>query len=109
MTENLKAVGARIRIIRKAKQVTQEALAEQVEIEPKSLGRIEKGANLPSLQTLNRVADALGVSIADFFAPSNQTLDVPATLAEMRCRLHEYIPTADETTIVRWYKETFKE
>lgn len=106
MDDDLKAVGSRIRIIRKALKLTQEDVAERIEIEPKSLGRIEMGANLPSLKTLNKLAAVLDVSISDFFAKPDKTLSVPATLKEMRAHLYDFIANADETTVVRWYRES---
>lgn len=58
-------VGKRIRILRKKKKLTQEGLAEKIKIHVSTLGRIERGESNPPLHTLNKIANALGVSLKD--------------------------------------------
>lgn len=60
-------LGARIKELRKNGGLSQEALSEQIDIDPKHLSRIEVGKSYPSLQTLERIAKALKVDIKDFF------------------------------------------
>ncbi len=60
-------LGARIKEIRKAKGLSQDALAERVGIDAKHLSRLEVGGSFPSLDTLERLADVLGVELKDFF------------------------------------------
>lgn len=107
MSEHIATIGSQIRVIRKAKQLTQELVAERVGIETKSLGRLERGSREPSVAMLKKLADALEVSVRDFFPEEPKNSSTPVTLREVRCRLHEFIPQADETTLLRWYRETF--
>jgi transcriptional regulator with XRE-family HTH domain len=109
MSDELKTVGSRIRVIRRAKNVTLEALAEQLEIEPNSLGRIEKGVHLPSLKTLEKLAKVLQVSMRDFLPESNHASDEPTSMNEVRIRLYEFIPYAEDNVLMRWYRESLKD
>lgn len=62
-----KLLGLRIKELRKAQGMTQERLAEIVDIEPKHLSRIEVGKSFPSLDTLEKIAAALNDELKDFF------------------------------------------
>ena len=48
--DNKKLLGSRLKELRKRKGLTQEKLAELVELEPASICNIENGYNYPSLQ-----------------------------------------------------------
>ena len=61
-------VGARIRELRLEQDLTQEHVAERASISYKFLGEVERGTANPSIATLERIASALGVEIADLFA-----------------------------------------
>ena len=59
---NLKVgLGKRIKRIRESKNYTQEYLAELVGIEQATLSNIERGKSYPSVDTLQKIADSLGV------------------------------------------------
>jgi len=60
-------LGARIKELRKAKGLSQEKLSEKVGIDSKHLSRIEVGKSYPSLDTLEKIANALHVEIKDLF------------------------------------------
>ena len=57
--------GKRLKELRKAKGLTQSALAEKANIDDKHLCRIEKGRHFPTHQTLNQILTALGVTLED--------------------------------------------
>jgi transcriptional regulator with XRE-family HTH domain len=103
---DLIAVGSRIKILRQTRKLTQEQLAEMIEIDPKSLGRLERGDHMPSLETLSRIAATLKASIHDFFPESEFAPIDPTNIEEIRRRLIDIIYySADETTLLRWYRE----
>ena len=52
--DNKKLLGKRIKEIRKQKNLTQEQLAELIQIETGSLSAIESGRHFPSLPTLEK-------------------------------------------------------
>ena len=54
-------VGRNVKRLRKAKKLTQEALAHAAEIDTRYVGGIERGQENPSVAVLGRLADALGV------------------------------------------------
>lgn len=55
-------LGRSARDRRKALALSQEEVAEKVEIAPQFLGRIERGLAMPSVPTLVRLASALGLA-----------------------------------------------
>lgn len=59
---NQKAIGRRIKVARESKRLTQEQLAEQVDLSPMHVSVIERGVKLPKLETLINIANALDVS-----------------------------------------------
>ena len=62
-----KEVGNRIRIFRKQKGLSQEILAEKADLHPTYVSQIERGVKNISIDTMERVLSALGVSFAEFF------------------------------------------
>jgi len=63
------AIGRRVRELRTAAGISQEALAHRLQLHRNYVGYVERGERSLSLDTLARVARALGVSLAEFFAP----------------------------------------
>lgn len=61
------ALGQRIRALRLERQLHQRQLAEKAELAPSMVSQIESGRLSPSLNTLGRVAAALGVPIVALF------------------------------------------
>lgn len=60
-------LGKRIVQIRKEKGIKQVDLAVFVNIDDSSLRKIESGRTNPTTRTLEKIANALGVSIKDLF------------------------------------------
>ena len=63
MEIDYKAIGQRIKIARIKKSITQEAVAEIVDISPAHMSNIETGKTKVSLPTLIAIANALSVSV----------------------------------------------
>lgn len=55
-------VGKKIRITRRKKNLTQEELASKAKMHVTTLGRIERGESNPPIQTINRIAQSLGIN-----------------------------------------------
>ena len=64
----LERVGKSIREKRKEKGLTQEELAENADVNPKFLGKVERGETNVSLLTLAKICDALGISPCELLA-----------------------------------------
>jgi transcriptional regulator with XRE-family HTH domain len=58
------AFGARVRRLRLARGLSQEALAERAELHWTYVSGVERGVRNPGLNTIGRLAKALGVSPA---------------------------------------------
>jgi transcriptional regulator with XRE-family HTH domain len=83
-----KRIGQRIRDLRtqRPERWTQEELAERAQISVSFLSMIERGERVAHLETLAALASALGVSLGELFAgteqPTNQTEDLMRPLSE---------------------------
>jgi len=64
----------RIRELRRVRGVSQAKLAVIAGMDPATLNRIEQGKANPNLRTLEKLADALGVGVADFFPKAQAQL-----------------------------------
>jgi transcriptional regulator with XRE-family HTH domain len=67
-----KAIGKRIRDLRKARGMTQEAVAEKARIHTKYFGNIERGEVNLTVATVERIAQALEVSVLEMFQEAGQ-------------------------------------
>jgi transcriptional regulator with XRE-family HTH domain len=71
-------VGQRLQRIRKKAGLTQEGLAEIADLHPSYIAQIERGHKNPSLKSLTKIADALGVPVAVLIADSRREIQVDA-------------------------------
>lgn len=65
MDIDYRAIGNRIRAYRLERKLSQELLSEMADVTPAHFSHIERGNTKPSLPTLLRIANALGVSLDD--------------------------------------------
>jgi transcriptional regulator with XRE-family HTH domain len=61
-------VGLRIRVIRKRRNLSQEALAELIDRSSEAVSNLERGLSTPSFDTLEALSVALGVPISELVA-----------------------------------------
>ncbi len=66
-----KMLGLRIKELRKFRKMTQEQLAERINIEPNNVSKIEIGKNYPSPENLAKIAIALNIEIHELFMFDN--------------------------------------
>lgn len=93
---NYKAIGRRIRQMRREKHITQEKLGELCGLSTAHIGHIERGTRIPSLQTAAHIVAALDSSM-DYLL--FDTLNEPKTvLAAIDARLQ-----GKDTTRVRTF------
>lgn len=62
-----KELGQRIVAARKKKGMSQEQLATKSEIDRSHMGFIEQGRRKPTLSTLHKIANTLGISLEQLF------------------------------------------
>lgn len=60
--------GIAVRQMRKTRGLSQEALAERADLNRSYIGELERGEAIASLVTLDKLADALGVTMVDLLA-----------------------------------------
>jgi Zn-dependent peptidase ImmA (M78 family)/transcriptional regulator with XRE-family HTH domain len=77
----LPSIGKNIRLFRRSRNWTLADLASRVGIQEGPLGRIERGANLPSAAVLHRLSIVLGVSLDALFSP--ETCQAPVVSPEV--------------------------
>ncbi|GAB1857346.1 hypothetical protein MHTCC0001_21820 [Flavobacteriaceae bacterium MHTCC 0001] len=64
----LKKVGKNIANVRKLRDLTQEEVCTELEMDKPYLSSIENGRQNPTLLTLKKLADAIGVEVADILS-----------------------------------------
>src|ERR671929_466680 len=62
-------VGERLRAIRRSRRCTLRTIAERSGLSESFLSQVERGRSSASIASLRRIAEALGVTIADLFEP----------------------------------------
>ena len=67
------ALGARIRELRRGLKLSQEALGDRAGLHWTYLSDLERGRQSPTVDVINRLARALGVTLAKFFAPLDES------------------------------------
>jgi transcriptional regulator with XRE-family HTH domain len=80
-------VGGRLRELREARSTSMRALAAKSGLSANALSMIERGRTSPSVSTLYKLADALGVPITEFFAPEAEKRNVLMVKADERTRV----------------------
>lgn len=88
-------IGAAIRKRRKELGWSQEQLAEKVGVTFQQMQRYENGSTMLNVENVQRIADILGLPVADFFASdSSVTVEEP---------VESYFAT-DEKALLRHYR-----
>jgi transcriptional regulator with XRE-family HTH domain len=67
MTPLRKRFGRRLKQLRLYKEITQEELAEMIGVTNEFISNIERGKSAPSFETIDKLAEALNVSVMDMF------------------------------------------
>jgi transcriptional regulator with XRE-family HTH domain len=80
-------VAVRLRELREAQGISMRALAQRSGLSANALSMIERGRASPSVSTLNKLAEALGVSITEFFGHVQSRQDVVLIRSDERARV----------------------
>jgi len=80
-------VGERLRELREARNISMRALATRSGLSANALSMIERGRASPSVSTLYKLADALGVSITSFFGSETDKQQVVFLKGDERARV----------------------
>jgi transcriptional regulator with XRE-family HTH domain len=80
-------IGERLRDLREARNISMRALATRSGLSANALSMIERGRASPSVSTLYKLAEALGVSITSFFSSDTNKKQVVFLQADERTRV----------------------
>lgn len=96
-----KSFGEKIKRLRKKRNLTQEQLAEMIDISPRNLSKIEVGDCFVKAETLERLLTALNISTEELFAN-----DHIKTNSELLEGINFYINSAkdDRKTLEKIYR-----
>lgn len=64
-------LGLKVKEIRKMRKITQEKLAEMIDVDNGYISKLEVGQNFPSIGTLEKIAKVLDVELYELFQFTN--------------------------------------
>ena len=98
-------LGKKIRKLRLQNKLSQEALAEKIDIAVTNMGKIERGESFLTAATLEKLAKVLNVKYKDIF-----DFDEYTPVEEMKKELDlNSMPEEDINKIYRFYKKFLKD
>lgn len=101
MVAKKRQIGLRLRAFRLERRLTQEQLAEMIDRSVEAVSNLERGLSLPSDATLTRLAQSLGVTVADLLVDRN----APAVKQSLEFfRATELLKQLDEKKLHLAYK-----
>ncbi|WP_407270813.1 helix-turn-helix domain-containing protein [Radiobacillus sp. PE A8.2] len=110
--EIAKVLGERIRKLRKAKGITQEELAHMACLHSTYIGQLERGEKNATLDSINKVARALDISLEELFRFSIFSDKKQETMSQLLSEL-ENIEEEDRSNLfmimnilIDWNKQT---
>ena len=80
-------VGLRLKELREARNISMRTLATKSGLSANALSMIERGRTSPSVSTLYKLSDAMGVSITAFFGPESDKKQVVFIKSDERTRM----------------------
>ena len=100
---NTDSIGRIIKEKRKEIGLTQEQLAEQLNLNPKTVSRWERGTNVPDVSVLNSIAEVLSVDVEALVlgkTKENQVKTSPDQGPETRVTRHKKLYETNRTITV---------
>ncbi|HJC71796.1 MAG TPA: helix-turn-helix domain-containing protein [Candidatus Ruthenibacterium merdavium] len=88
------ALGKKIRSLRLSRGWTQEQLAEYADLHVSYIVLLEKGANRATIETLEKLAKAFGISISELVHSLDETNDDPMK-KQMRDLMEDFVQKID--------------
>ena len=96
-TRLAREVGAKIKYLRLKRGMSQEALALSCDMNPAFLGHVERGMRSPTLNTLQRICDGLGITLTELLLTepnaSADTTGCAAAIQHVTDRMRQLTPT----------------
>ncbi len=82
-----KAIGEKVRKLREAKDWTQNKLATLAGISTSYIPDIEKGLKCPTVEVLDGICFALGITLVDFFSETKKENNKVSSLTKEQTKL----------------------
>lgn len=80
-------IGERLRQLREARNISMRSLASKSGLSANALSMIERGRASPSVSTLYKLAEALGISITSFFGSDTERQQIVFLKSDERARV----------------------
>jgi transcriptional regulator with XRE-family HTH domain len=96
--EIVRLFAARLRVVRLSRGMTQVDLANRAVVTPTYIGKLEAARVAPGIDLVDRLAKALGTTIADLL-PETAPQDPLPVLREQAAKLTETLKEADRETL----------
>lgn len=103
-----KTVGKRFAQLRRDTGMTQAALAELCDIAPETIGRLERGEQMPSLSRLSEIAIVLGVDLGELLCRSQTRTPIDDVIDRLTALLRRR-GTADAALILDVAERIFRQ
>lgn len=98
-TEIVRLFAARLRVVRLSRGMTQVDLANRAVVTPTYIGKLEAARVAPGIDLVDRLAKALGTTIADLL-PETEPQDPLPVLRDQTAKLTETLQHADRETLL---------
>lgn len=93
-----KDIGVRVKTIRRTRGITQEELGNRIGRSTEAISNIERSASLPPLDTLNKIAVELNVSLLDFFGARSGSPEQASRRAALEVEIVLKLRAMDDAT-----------
>lgn len=90
------ALGEKIRLLRSKRGLSQQKLAELADMSYKFLGEIERAQQNPTIQTLQKIADGLEVSLSELVRIEDFELNRQETEREIQSLVEEALKSMSD-------------
>jgi transcriptional regulator with XRE-family HTH domain len=97
--EIVRRFGARLRELRLAQGMTQLQLAEKAQVTTTYVGRLESGGAAPGIDLVERLATALGTTVADLLPATDPPDKLEILRAQARVLCDTLLEKADRETL----------
>ena len=100
----MNTIGDNIKKLREQKGLSQKELAGMIEVNPAQYGRVENSKVEPTLKTLLKIADALGVSLDDLVKGKDdpmKDIEVKDKSLLDKVKLIDQLPDDEKNTVLK--------
>jgi transcriptional regulator with XRE-family HTH domain len=93
----------RLKLLRKARNMTQSRLSQLLVIDPRAYSRWERGDNIPHLETLIKIADILQVTLDELVGRSKLDSNIRIRNHELNqlCQQADDLPDTDQQALIQ--------